>query len=110
VLVGYTVTPPQEDVVGTTYTFLLADRNKVVAAQSGSPTVFTIPLNSAQAFPIGAIVGIERQGAGTLAITATAGVTLNGVDGASKSVSAQWGAAAIRKISTNGWIIVGAIA
>jgi hypothetical protein len=102
--------PLQNDIVGTTHTFVLVNEGQIVAAQSGSPTVFTIPLNSAQAFPIGAIVGIERQGGGTLAITATAGVTLNGVDGASKSVSVQWGAAAIRKTATNAWVIIGAIA
>jgi hypothetical protein len=101
--------PTETPIVGTTHTFTTANEGQIVASQSGSPTVFTIPLNSAQPFVIGAIVGIERQGGGTLAITATAGVTLNGVDGASKSVTAQWGPAAIRKTGTNSWIVIGAI-
>jgi hypothetical protein len=102
--------PTETPIVGTTHTFTTANEDQIVVSQSSDPTIFTIPLNSAQAFAIGAIVGIERQGSGTLAVTATAGVTLNGTDGASKSISSQWGAAAIRKISINGWVIVGAIA
>jgi hypothetical protein len=102
--------PTETPIVATTHTFTTANEDQIVVSQSSDPTIFTIPLNSAQAFAIGAIVGIERQGIGTLAVTATAGVTLNGTDGASKSISYQWGAAAIRKISINGWVIVGAIA
>ena len=101
--------PEQVDIAGVSHTFATTNEGAIVASQSGDPTIFTIPLNSAQAFPVGSIVGIERQGAGTLAITATAGVTLNGVDGASKSLSEQWGAAALRKIGTNSWIIIGSL-
>lgn len=101
--------PTQTDIAGTTHTFTTANEGQIVASQSGSATVFTVPLNSAQAFTVGAIVGVERQGAGTLAITATSGVTLNGVDGASKSISTQWAAAALRKVGTNAWVIIGAI-
>ena len=101
--------PTQTDITGTTHTFTTANEAQIVTSQSGSATTFTIPLNSSQAFPVGSVVGVEQHGAGALTITATAGVTLNGTDGASKSITAQWGAAAIRKTSTNGWIIIGAI-
>ncbi len=101
--------PTQTDIAGTTHTFTLANEGQIVASQSGSATVFTIPLNTTAAFAVGSIIGIEQHGAGVLTVTATAGVTLNGVDGASEAVTVRWGAAAIRKISTNGWVIIGAI-
>jgi hypothetical protein len=99
--------PAQTDIAGTTHTFVLANEGQIVASQSGSATEFTIPLNSAQAFPVGAIVGAEQQGAGVLTIKATSGVTLNGADGASKAITAQWGAVAIRKTGVNAWVIIG---
>ncbi len=101
--------PTQTDIAGTTHTLTTANEGQIVASQSGSATVFTVPLNSAQAFTVGSIVGVEQQGAGVLTITATSGVTLNGVDGASKAITGQWKAAALRKVSTNGWVIIGAI-
>ena len=44
-----------------------------------------------------------------LIIQAADGVTLNGVDGGSTSITAQWGGATIKKIDENEWIIVGKI-
>jgi hypothetical protein len=101
--------PAQTDIAGTTHTFALTNEGQILASQSGDPTEFSIPLDSSVAFPVGAIVGAQQQGAGVLTIKAVAGVTLNGVDGGSKAITVQWGAVAIQKLSTNGWTIIGAI-
>jgi hypothetical protein len=101
--------PSQVDIAGTTHTFALTNEGAIVASQSGSATTFTIPLNSSVAFATNTIIGVEQHGAGALSITATAGVTLNGTDGATETITAQWGAAAIRKTDTNAWVIIGAI-
>jgi hypothetical protein len=97
-------------IAGTTHTFALSDEGAIVVSQSGSATTFTIALDSTTDFPTGAIIGQEQHGAGALTITAAAGVTLNGTDGGSVTLSAQWGAAAIRKTAANAWIAVGGLA
>jgi len=79
--------PLQVGIPGTTHTLALTNEGQILASQSGDPTEFSIPLNSAAAFPVGAIVGAQQQGAGTLTIKAVAGVTLNGVDGDSKAIT-----------------------
>jgi hypothetical protein len=92
------------------HTFALTDEGAIVVSQSGSATTFTIALDSTTDFPTGAIIGQEQHGAGALTITAAAGVTLNGTDGGSVTLAAQWGASAIRKIGANAWIAMGALA
>jgi hypothetical protein len=102
--------PAEVAIAGTTHTFALSDEGAIVVSQSGSATTFTIALDSTTDFPTGAIIGQEQHGAGALTITAVAGVTLNGTDGGSATLSAQWGAAAIRKTAANAWIAVGGLA
>lgn len=101
--------PAQVNVAGTTKVFALTDEGAVVSSQSGSATEFTIPLNATVAFPVNTIINVEQHGSGALTITAVAGVTLNGVDGGSEVIAAQWGAAAIRKIAADDWVITGSI-
>jgi hypothetical protein len=102
--------PAQVAIAGTTHTFALTDEGAIVVSQSGSATTFTIALDSTTDFPVGAIIGQEQHGAGALTIEAASGVTLNGTDGGSVTLSAQWGASAIRKTAANAWIAVGALA
>ena len=44
-----------------------------------------------------------------MTIQGDSGVTLNGVNGGSTAITAQWGGATIKKIDTDEWIIVGKI-
>jgi hypothetical protein len=101
--------PTQTDIAGTSHTFALANEGQIVVSLSGSATAFTIPLNGTTPFPVGSIIGAEQHGAGVLSIQATAGVTLNGVNGATVPLTKQWGAVAVRKIATDSWVLIGAI-
>jgi len=59
------------------YTFVVGDRGTRVVANSGSAIIFTVP-NSV--FTAGDTFAVHSIGAGTLTISAGAGVTLNGAD------------------------------
>ena len=62
---------------GTTYTTVLADDGKLITADNASPIALTIPPASSVAYGIGTQINIMQLGAGTVTITAGAGVTLN---------------------------------
>lgn len=83
----------------------MADTDLVVN-QAGAVTV-DIPTDSATPFDIGTKIRFLRAGAGALTIDAATGVTLNGEDGASKSVTAQYNDATITKVGANAWVITG---
>jgi hypothetical protein len=81
----------------------------IIATNVDDPTTIAIPTNASVAFTTGTEVDFIQKTAQELTIEAVAGVTLNGVDGGSTSITAQWGGATIKKIDTNEWIIVGKI-
>ena len=81
----------------------------IIATNVDEPTTITIPTNASVAFTTGTEVDFIQKTAQELTIEAVEGVTLNGVDGGSTSITAQWGGATIKKIDTNEWIIVGKI-
>jgi hypothetical protein len=81
----------------------------IIATNVDEPTTITIPTNASVAFTTGTEVDFIRKTAQELTIEADAGVTLNGVDGGSTAITAQWGGATIKKIDTDEWIIVGKI-
>jgi hypothetical protein len=100
--------PGDVDIAGTSHTFELTDEGASVRSQSGSATVFTVPLNSAVAFPVGVIIGWAQKGAGELSIAATGGVTINSLNGNLKAAG-QHAEGALRKTDTNVWDLVGAL-
>ncbi len=81
----------------------------IIATNVDDPTTIAIPTNASVEFTMGTEVDFIQKTAQELTIEAVAGVTLNGVDGGSTSITAQWGGATIKKIDTNEWIIVGKI-
>ncbi|MGQ0565596.1 MAG: right-handed parallel beta-helix repeat-containing protein [Gemmobacter sp.] len=88
----------------------LADEGTALHVDSATDLVVTIPLNAAVAAPIGYEVEIVRIGSGAVTIDAVPGVTLNGVDGGLTTVTERYKSGILRKISTNGWLVVGAVA
>lgn len=100
--------PGNVDVAGTSHTFELTDEGASVRSQSGSATVFTVPLNSAVAFPVGVIIGWAQKGAGELSMAATGGVTINSLNGNLKAAG-QHAEGMLRKTDTNVWDLVGAL-
>ena len=91
---------------GTTYTTVLADDGKLITADNASPIALTIPPNSSVAYGIGTQINIAQLGAGTVTITAGAGVTLNSA-GAKLKTDAQYAVATCVKTDTNTWFVVG---
>ena len=81
----------------------------IIATNADEPTTIAIPTNESVEFTTGTEVDFIQKTAQELTIEAVSGVTLNGVDRGSTSITAQWGGATIKKIDENEWIIVGKI-
>ena len=79
-----------------------------IYSDNGLPVTVTIPLNTAQAFPVGTEIDIIQAGAGVVTITPALGVNLNGANTAIP-ITAQWGGATLKQITVDNWIIVGKI-
>ncbi len=91
---------------GTTYTTVLADDGKLITCSNASAIALTIPPNSSVAYGIGTQINIAQLGAGTVTITAGAGVTLNSA-GTKLKLDAQYAVATCVKTDTNTWFVVG---
>lgn len=92
--------------IGTTYTTVLTDDGKLVTADNAASIAITIPPNSSVAYGIGTQINIMQLGAGTVTITAGAGVTLRS-DGSKLKTNAQYAVATCCKIATDTWVVVG---
>ncbi len=113
-------TPPsggsgvQANTQTASYTAALSDADKSVEMNSASATTFTVPPNSAVAFPVGTVIEVARIGAGAVTIAQGAGVVLrNRLEAAgttNRTIAAQWSAASLRKRATDEWVLVGDIA
>jgi hypothetical protein len=91
---------------GTTYTLVLADRDKLVTLSNASAITLTVPLNSSVAFATGAQVNIQQIGAGQVTVAGASGVTVNGTG---TKTRAQWSAATLLKTATDTWTLIGDI-
>lgn len=89
-----------------TYTVVLTDDGKLVTASNASAIALTIPPNSSVAFGIGTQINIMQLGAGTVTITAGAGVTLNS-ESAKLKTNSQFAVATCLKIASDEWVVVG---
>jgi hypothetical protein len=98
---------------GTTYTFALTDIDTYCRFNNASAIVATIPSSSVLEFPTGSVIPAAVQVAGgTLTISGSVGVTINGNEelggGESAVVSAgSYKAMALTHISLDNWEILG---
>ena len=92
------------------WTLAQSDANTEQQFNSGSARVCTIDTNANVAISTQTVVPFLRLGSGSATIDAVTGVTLNGVDGASKVISTQYQGALLRKVGTDAWVISGDIA
>jgi len=90
---------------GTTYTFVLADRGKLVTTSNGSAQTITVPPNSSVAFAVGTQVQVAGLGSGEVTMAAGSGVTLRYTPGL--KLRAQYSSVTCIKIATDEWILVG---
>jgi hypothetical protein len=94
------------DQVGTTYTLVVADRDKLVRCANAAAITVTVDTNANQAFPIGSVVIVEKYGAGNVKIVPAATVTINSVD-ACNTLNFQYSVASLIKTDTNVWLLSG---
>jgi hypothetical protein len=96
---------------GTTYTFALTDKDKMVTANTSATQTYTVPANSSAAFAIGSQVNIIQIGTGQVTISPAGGVSIvsTGATTNSPKLRAQYSSATLIKRDTDLWYVVGDI-
>jgi hypothetical protein len=100
--------------IATTYTFILADNNKLVTSNNGSAQTLSIPTNASVAYPIGAQINVAWiTGAGQPTINAvTPGTTTilsTGATSTAPKLRVVNSVATCIKIATDTWLVTGDI-
>jgi len=99
---------------GTTYTFVLADKDKLVTASNASAQTYSIPTNASVAYPVGTQINIIQIGAGQVTINAvtpgTTTVSSAGATSTAPKIRTRYSAATLIKAATDLWYVVGDIA
>ena len=90
---------------GTTYAPILGDENTMVTLSNAAAITVTLPQDSTTAFPTGAEVDFLWLGVGQPSFVAGSGATVNATPGL--KLRARYSAATAKKISTNGWVVIG---
>ena len=90
---------------GTTYTFVLTDRDDLVTASNGSAQTYTIPLNSSVAFPTGSLINLIQIGAGQVTVAGDTGVSVYSSNGL--KLRTQYSLGTLIKLDTNTWVLIG---
>lgn len=105
--IGFRGIPVQT--VNASQTFALTDAGNMYRQTSSTNRTYTIPTNTAVAFPVGTVIMIRNTGTGTVTITPAGGVSLRqaGASGSGSVSMAQWGIASLTKEATNDWLITG---
>jgi hypothetical protein len=95
------------------YTAVLDDAYQVLVPMNKATAVaFKLPTNASVAFPVGTAITVLNKGAGLVTISAvTSGTTTVSSDGAvsASPTLSRWKTAVCIKISTDAWVVVGAI-
>lgn len=90
---------------GTTYTLVLADKNKVVELNNASAISLTVPTDATVAYATGTQITLIQTGAGQVTIAGAAGCTVNATPGL--KMRAQWSSVTLLKRAANTWIAMG---
>ena len=91
---------------GASYTAALADAGTYIRFTSAGAVTFTIPPNSAVAFPIGTVIEFEQAGTGAVSVAAGAGATILSRLG-DVTLAGQYAVAALKKVATDTWVLTG---
>ncbi len=90
---------------GTTYTLVLADKNKVVELNNASAIALTVPADNTVAYATGTQITLLQTGAGQVTIAGAAGVTVNATPGL--KMRATWSSVTLLKRAANTWVAMG---
>lgn len=98
--------------VGTTYTFVLSDKDDLVTANNAAAQTYTIPLNSSVAFVTGTLINIIQIGVGQVTVQGISGVTVLSTGGtaATPKTRARYSVMTLMKAGTDTWYATGDIA
>ncbi|WP_119271419.1 hypothetical protein [Taklimakanibacter deserti] len=95
------------DQTGTTYTFALTDKGRLVSGSNASAITWTVPPNSSVAFPVKSKIDWWQKGIGRITFTQGAGVTLRPAN--NYKARTQYSAGSLIKIATDEWLLIGDI-
>lgn len=93
--------------VGTTYTFVLADTNKLVTLTNGSDITATVPSNANVAYPVGTQILLAQRGAGDVTVNGQASVNIRVPEKYNAVLDGQYSHAVLTKIGTDEWDLSG---
>lgn len=96
------------EVTAASGTLAAADAGGCVYMNRASAQTLNIPANASVAIDVETIISTQQLGAGLLTIDAPSGVTLNGVDGGSCTITRRYGGATLAKRGTDDWVVTGA--
>jgi trimeric autotransporter adhesin len=90
-----------QNIVTSSYTLTTADQNKVVIFNNSSAATVTIPNDSTASLPIGSVVYLYREGAGSVTISPAGGVSLTKQGSIAANEELY-----IRKRAANSWSVI----
>lgn len=96
------------EVTSASGTLAATDAGGCIYMNRASAQTLNIPANASVAIDVDTIISTQQLGAGLLTIDAPTGVTLNGVDGGSCTVTRRYGGATLAKRGTDDWVVTGA--
>jgi hypothetical protein len=94
--------------ITTSSTLSLSQAQEFLKCTNTSAITITIPTNSSVAFPTGTEIVITQYGTETVTIAPDTGVTMNSLLGHDQ-IAGQYGAATLKKIGTDEWLLIGAL-
>lgn len=90
---------------GTSYTLVLADKNRVVELNNASAIALTVPADNTVNYATGSQITLLQTGAGQVTIAGAGGVTVNATPGL--KMRAQWSSVTLLKRAANTWVAMG---
>jgi hypothetical protein len=93
---------------GTSYTFVIGDRLKIVTLNNSGAITLTVPPNSSVAFAVGTSIDIIQLGSGQVTVAGGSGVTVNSTP--TLKLRTQYSVGSCLKIATDTWIFMGDLA
>jgi hypothetical protein len=94
----------------TSHTLDASDLGSIIETTGSSAVTVTIPDEATVPFETGALINVTQIGTGVATLTASAGVSLNGITAGSVALDGQWSGAALTKRGADAWVIQGALA
>ncbi len=101
---------PVVDFTGTAKNLVVADNLTFFAMDNAAAQTVTIPENASEAFPIGSEMEFLRENAtGTVSFAVSGTAVMESRDNL-VTINAQYSAAALKKVSIDGWRLIGDLA